>query len=153
MITLSRIENFLEDKQLIIAGASRNEKKFGHVVYKTLRDKGYKVCALNPNADEILGDPSYKSVTDLPEDFSKLYIVTPKQETDRIIKEAAAKGIKDVWVQQGSQSNDTINLASESGINIITGKCILMFAEPVGSIHKFHRGLAKFFGRYPKNQG
>ena len=60
MITRKKIEGFLENKRLAIAGVSRNPKKFGHVVYQDLKKKGYEVLAVNPEAEQINGDPSYR---------------------------------------------------------------------------------------------
>ena len=151
MTTLTNINSFLEDKKIIVAGASINEKKFGHAIVKFLSENGYSVCPVNPLREEILGIKCYKDIKSVPDEYSKLFIVTPKSQTDDIIREAGEKGIKDLWIQQGSQSKDSIELATKLDMNLISGKCLFMFAEPVGSIHKFHRGLVKFFGRYPKN--
>ena len=150
MITRKKIEGFLENKKLAIAGVSRNPKKFGHVVYEDLKKKGYQVLAVNPAAESINGDPSYKSVNDLPGDVKHLLILTPKQDTDAVLREAINKGITNIWVQQMSETADTIRIAEEYNIELITGKCIFMFAEPVAGIHKFHRTLMKWLGRLPK---
>lgn len=151
MADLAQINKFLDGKKIIIAGASRNEKKFGYAIVKFLSENGYEVCPLNPHASEIHGIKCYNNITDLPGDFKKLFIVTPKSETDKILQEAAQKGISDVWIQQGSQTKASSELASELGLNLVSGKCLFMFAEPVQSIHKFHRGLVRLFGRYPKS--
>lgn len=150
MITRKIIEDFLENKKLAIAGVSRNPKKFGHVVYEDLKKKGYQVLAVNPVAESINGDPSFKSVNDLPGDVRHLLILTPKKDTDAVLREAINKGITNIWVQQMSETADTIRIAEEYDIELITGKCIFMFAEPVAGIHKFHRTLMKWFGRLPK---
>ena len=150
MTELSGINNFFEGKKIIVAGASRDKKKFGYAIVKFLAENEYQVCPVNPHTDEIFGIRCYNSIAAAPEDFKKLFIVTPKSETDKILHEAAEKGITDVWIQQGSQTDTSQETARELGLNLISRKCLFMFAEPVRSIHKFHRGMVKLFGRYPK---
>jgi predicted CoA-binding protein len=64
-------------------------------------------------------------------------------------KELKEKGIKQVWIQQMADSKEALAELKDSGINFITGECILMHYKP-HNIHKFHGTLKKFFGRFPK---
>ncbi|OFX88051.1 MAG: hypothetical protein A2W99_11135 [Bacteroidetes bacterium GWF2_33_16] len=144
------ISNFLAPKKLAIAGVSRNTKKFGYAVFNELRQKGFDICPINPKADEIDGVKCYKSVSEIPAGYDKLFIVTPKNDTDIMLKQAVDKGIKHVWVQQMSNTTETAKIAESGGIELIEKECIFMFAEPVTSIHKFHHFLWKVFGQLPK---
>ena len=150
MVTKKKIEEFLEPKKLAIAGVSRNTKKFGYLVFRDLKASGYEVYPVNPNTDKINGDACYKSVRDLPADIKSILILTPKKETDNVLREAINKGIINIWVQQMSETKNTIKIAEEYQKEIIHKKCIFMFAEPVRGVHKFHRFMSKLFGMYPK---
>ena len=75
-------------------------------------------------------------------------ISVPPQQAALVLRDAAAAGIKKVWLQQGSQSIETGKVAKEVGITPVEGKCILMYAGEVKSIHAFHRFFAKLFGQY-----
>ena len=150
MVTKEKIKKFLEPKNLAIAGVSRNPRKFGHQVYRDLKTSGYEVYPVNPNADKINGDLCYKSVKDLPADIKSILILTPRKETDSVLREAINKGILNIWVQQMSETKNTIKIAEEYQKEIIHKKCIFMFAEPVRGVHKFHRIIMKFFGMLPK---
>jgi len=150
MITKKDIEKFLEPKKLAIAGVSRDPKKFGSLIYGDLKKKGYEVYPVNPQTLEIEGVTCYRSVSDLPAGVDRLLIVTPKQQTDAILRDAIKKGITHVWVQQMSETKDTLKIAEENQVDLISKKCIFMFTDPVLSIHKFHRTLVKWFGRLPK---
>ena len=150
MISQKDIEIFLEPKKIAIAGVSRNPKKFGHQVYKELKKRDYVVYPVNPLASDIDGDKVYSSITELPPDVKHLLILTPKKETDLILRAAIKQGFTNIWVQQMSETKDTIKIAAENHVDVISRKCIFMFAEPVTSIHKFHRTLMKWFGRLPK---
>jgi predicted CoA-binding protein len=150
MVTKKEIEIFFEPKKLAIVGVSRDKKKFGHLVFKDLKAKGYSVYPVNPYADKIDGDRCYGSVKDLPDDVESVLILTPKEETDSILREVINRGIINIWVQQMSETKQTIKIAEEYQKEIIHKKCIYMFAEPVTGFHKFHRTILRLFGMLPK---
>jgi len=150
MVTKKQIDDFLGPRKLAIAGVSRNPSRFGHVVFRDLKKAGYDVYAVNPAGGEMHGNKLYSSLAELPEGVDHLLILTPRQETDKVLREAIGRGIKHIWVQQFSETAETIRIASEYQVDLIHKKCIFMFAEPVQGIHKFHRTLTGFFGRLPK---
>ncbi len=150
MVTLNEIQKFLEPRKLAIAGASRNLKKFGGVVFNELQAKGFILYPVNPNAEEIQGVKCYKSVDELPSEVEHLLVLTPKEETDSVIQSAIQKGIKMIWIQQKSETIESVKIIEEAGIPVIHNKCIMMFATPVKGVHGFHRFLTKTFGGYPK---
>lgn len=150
MATLNRIQKFLEAPQIAMVGVSRNPKKFGGAIFKELKSKGFTLSPVNPNVDEIQGVKCYRSVAELPEDVKYLFIVTPKNETTGVAKQAVAKGFKMIWIQQKSDTPEAVEIIEEAGIPLIYKKCLMMFADPVKGVHGFHRFLAKTFGGYPK---
>lgn len=150
MVTLNVIQKFLEPRKMAIAGASRNLKKFGGVVFKELRDKGFSLYPVNPNAGEIQGVKCYKSVDELPADVEHLLILTSKEETNSVVQAAIEKGIKMIWIQQKSETTEAVANIEKAEIPLIYNKCIMMFASPVKGVHGFHRFLSKTFGSYPK---
>jgi uncharacterized protein len=149
MVTAKQIDEFLSAKQIAMAGVSRNPKKFGYVAFKELREKGLELIPVNPNATEINGIKAYNSVATLPEGVESLLVMTPKPQTAAVVKEARAKGIKNIWIQQMSDTPEALRELEGSGINVITKECIMMFQNPTG-IHKFHRSILSLFGRLPK---
>lgn len=150
MNRLETIQNFLSTKMMAIAGVSRDPKKFGGAVFKHLTENGFMVYPVNPNAESIGETKCYPDVASLPDDVDRLYIVTPKQETKSVLEEAIKKGIRKIWIQQMSHTEEALSLAREHNLDMITKECILMFAEPVAGPHKFHRFFRKLFGRYPR---
>jgi len=144
------IEKFLEARKMAIAGVSRNPKKFGVTVYKELKAKGYIVFPVNPNADLIEGEACFHSVSALPLDVRNLLVITPRDQTIQVVKEALAKGIDNIWIQQMSETKEVLDYLKEKDVNLVYKECIMMWSEPVKSIHKFHRWILKFFGKLPK---
>ena len=149
MTTLKQINNFLDSQPIALVGASRNPKKFGYTAFKELKEKGMKIIPVNPYADEIMGEKSYPNVKMLPQEVRSIIVFTKKDQTASVIRDAKEKGIKQIWIQQMADSKEALEELKDTDINIITGECILMHYKP-HSIHKFHAGLKKFFGRFPK---
>jgi len=151
MISQSQITEFMSQSAIGIAGVSRNTKRFGYMIYDELKKKGLKVYPLNPNTDLINNDKCYSDVESLPTDTSAILIVTAKKNTLEIVKKAIRRNIKHIWIQQGSETKEALELAHENDINLISGHCIFMAVEPVKGFHKFHKVIAQFFRMYPKN--
>ncbi len=148
--TKASIDSFLSFKKIAIAGVSRDPKKFGHVVFRQLIDKGFEVFPINPGTDNIGGVPCFRSVSALPISVHSLVIITPKKQTRDVVAEAMSKGIDNIWIQQMSDTPESIELTRAHPINLITKECILMHTDPVTGIHKFHRNIMRLFGRYPR---
>jgi predicted CoA-binding protein len=150
MNSRTAVEGFLGEKTLAVVGVSRGGKKFGNSIMKELKDKGYRVYPINPHAEMIGGERCYASLEDLPERPGGVITVIPPAATEAVVREAKAAGIERIWMQQGSESEAAIRYCTENGMEVVHGECIMMFAEPVGSIHRFHRWIWKLFGKLPK---
>lgn len=149
MTTLKQIEDFLAAQPVAFVGVSRNPKKFGYAAFKELKEKGLNLIPVNPLAAEILGEKAYPDVRSLPENVKGIIIMTKKDQTANIVAAAKEKGIKQIWIQQHAESKEAMEMLKNSDANYITGECILMYHKP-HSVHKFHRGLKRFFGTFPK---
>ena len=144
------IEAFLEPRKMAITGVSRNPKHFGHQVYNILKKKGYEVYPVNPMATEINGERCYQNLSEIPSHVTNLLILSSREKTVPIVKDAITRGMNNIWIQQKSESPEAIEIAASGNLNLVFGECILMFAETVEGFHKFHRGVKKFFGALPK---
>ncbi len=85
MTTLATIESFLSPKKLAIIGVSRNPKKFGRQVYDALKEKGFFVYGVNPNAENLNGDPCYPDIASLPDEVDRVFIVTPPEKKSEFV--------------------------------------------------------------------
>ncbi len=149
MASLKQIEDFLSNTPIAMAGVSRNPKKFGQTAFKELREKGLDLIPVNPVADEILGVKAYKDIASVPSAVNGVLIMTKKDQTASVVREAKSRGIKNIWIQQMADSKEAIKELEGSDINYVTGECILMHYKP-HSVHKFHKAIRKFFGVFPK---
>jgi hypothetical protein len=121
------IRTFLNKKNIFaVVGASRNPKKYGYEVYKDLKNAGYEVYAVNPNAEEILGDKCYVSLENLPVKPDVVDVVVPSKVTEEVVKTCEKLGITKVWMQPGSESEKAIKFCEENGINLVHGVCVMV---------------------------
>jgi len=148
-VTLKQIEEFIASGPIAMVGVSRNPKKFGFTAFRELKEKGMNIIPVNPYADRIHGEKTYPDLKSVPDEAKGVIIMTQKSQTAGVVREALGKGFKHIWVQQMSESKEALAELDGSGINFITGQCILMHYKP-NNIHKFHGKLKKFFGGFPK---
>jgi uncharacterized protein len=78
-------------------------------------------------------------------------LVVPPAQAVEVVREAAAAGIRHVWLQQGAESPEALRVGAEHGLNLISGECILMFAGPTG-IHRGHHWLRQITHRLPVDE-
>ena len=146
---LENINLFLKLEKIAVVGVSRNKDKFGNIIYRELKASGHQVMAVNPNADMVEGDRCYAGLGALPEKPDGVLIVVHPADGLKVIEEAAGLGIKHIWVQQGANSREIEQRCMDFDLNCTSGECILMYLEPVKSIHAFHRFFKRLFGRMP----
>jgi predicted CoA-binding protein len=143
------VDGFLAQPAVALIGASRARHKFGNVILRELRSKGIRVYPVHPAAEVIDGARCYSNLKLLPEPVGGVVICVPPDDAVTAVRDAAAAGIRHVWLQQGAESPYVASLCVELGLDAVIGECILMFAKPKG-IHKAHRVLAGMLGRLPR---
>lgn len=148
--SLNSINDFIKQKHVALAGVSLNKMKFGNSLFKELKKKDYTVYPVHPTLESFEGEKCFADVSSLPDEVTALIICTKPANVFGIVKAAVDKNIKHIWVQQGAQHDEALQFAIDNGVNIIHRECVMMFANPVASVHKFHGALKKFFGGYPK---
>src|SRR5512133_3863798 len=93
---------FLSHKRVAVTGVSRTPGSHGsNVVYKRLRDRGYNVFAVNPNADTVEGDAAYHDLHSIPDGVEAVVIGTRPETAEETMRECAELGIKQVWMHRG----------------------------------------------------
>ncbi len=144
---------FLAKKRIAVTGVSRAPKDHGsNVVYKRLRDRGYQVFAINPNADQVEGDRCYHDLKSVPGGVEAVVIATRPETAESTMRECAELGIRHVWMHRGpgtgSVSAAATDYGRKHGITVIDGGCPLMFNPTADAGHKIMRLM--FAGHVPK---
>jgi predicted CoA-binding protein len=150
MNTQADVDAFLSEKKLAIVGLSRDPMSFSAGALKQLLAGGYQVFPINPNAGEVHGHTCWPDMASLPEKVNAAIFFTPPALTEQVLPQVAAAGVKKVWLQQGTDSPAVLKLCADHQLQTVSKQCIMMFAEPIASFHKFHRGIKRFFGGMPK---
>ncbi|MZP56299.1 MAG: hypothetical protein GT600_12700, partial [Bacteroidales bacterium] len=130
MVTLKQIEEFIASEPIAMVGVSRNPRKFGFTAFRELKEKGMNIIPVNPHAKEIHQTRVYNDIKSLPADVKGLLIMTQKSQTAEIVRQAKEIGLKQIWIQQSSESKEAVEILKGSDINYITGQCILMYYKP-----------------------
>ena len=132
---------FLSHKKLALVRLSAQTPVMGDMK-KELVPKGYDVSVVYLNAGE--SDPTIDSVKGTVEGA---IISVPRSECEAAVREAIEAGIPRLWIQSGCDSKEALALAEEKGVPVISKACVLMYAEPVKSVHGFHRGIWRLCGK------
>ncbi len=146
---------FLAKDRIAVTGVSRHAAGHGsNAVYKRLRDRGYQVFAVNPNADEVEGDRSYPGLRDIPGGVEAVVIATRAASAESTMRDCAVLGIEHVWMHrafgEGSVCDDATVYGREHGITVIDGGCPLMFEPTADVAHKVMRVLLTGTRKVPR---
>jgi hypothetical protein len=144
---------FLANKRVAVTGVSRTPKGHGsNIVYQRLRQRGYQVFAVNPNANEVEGDRCYQDLQAIPGGVEAVVIGTRPEIAEDTMRECAELGIKHVWMHRGpgagSVSDAATGYGRQHGITVIDGGCPLMFGPTADFGHKIMRFV--YAGKVPK---
>ncbi len=144
---------FLANKRVAVTGVSRTPRDHGsNTVYRRLRDRGYEVFAVNPNADTVEGDPCYQDLKSIPGGVQAVVIGTRPEIAEEAMRECAELGITQVWMHRGPGTGSVSDAATaygrQHGITVIDGGCPLMFEPTADFGHKVMRLV--YAGHVPK---
>ncbi len=121
------IDDFLEKKNVFaVIGVSRDVTKYGRKVFDDLRGSGFKVFPLNPKADIIDGQKCYASLEDLPVIPDVVVFVVPPVVGEKLVIKCKKLGIKNIWLQPGSESETLIKYCSDNSINCVHDQCVMI---------------------------
>ncbi len=115
-----------DDTTVAVVGATDDASKYGSVIYRDLKNKGFEVYPVNPNRDTVDGDVAYKSLEALPAPPTIVNIVVPPKATLAVLEKALALGYRNVWVQPGAESPEVMTYLTENDFNYLANSCIMV---------------------------
>ena len=116
-------------KTVAVIGASSNPRKFGNRAVRAFRRQGYTVVPINPNEQEVEGLKTYPSVLDVPGAIDMATFYVPPDIGAKVMIEVAEKGIPEVWLNPGSESDALVELARRLKIQPIQACSIVGIGE------------------------
>jgi len=109
-----------------IVGASNNEEKYGHKVFKDLLSAGYKVVPINPTEQVILGEKVYPTLFDVKQKIDVVIFVTQPSVTEKVLEQVKQLNIKNAWMQPWAQNDGAIDFCKKNNIECIHNACIMI---------------------------
>jgi uncharacterized protein len=116
-------------KVVAVIGASSNRNKFGNRALRAFQQQGYTVVPINPNEREVEGLKTYASVLDVPGPIDMASFYVPPDIGEQVIAEVAQKGIGEVWLNPGAESDELIARARALQIQPIIACSIVAIGE------------------------
>jgi predicted CoA-binding protein len=147
------VAEFLRGKRFAVAGVSRNPGEAANAIYRKLRDSGYEVFPINPNASEAEGARCYPDLVSIPGPLDGVVVATHPRVSLELVRQCGERGVRQMWFHrsfgQGSVSEDAVRECKTRGIQCIVGGCPLMYCAPVDPAHRCFKWFLRVLGRVP----
>jgi predicted CoA-binding protein len=120
------ISKILEDcRTIAVVGLSSNPGRASNGVAGYMKRQGYKVIPVNPNEQQVFGEKSYPTLTDVPDKIDLVDIFRRSEEAGKVVDEAIKVGAKAVWLQEGVIDHDAAKRAQDAGLLVVMDRCWL----------------------------
>jgi len=144
-VVIQDIASLLSEPRTTVAvvGATDNPSKYGYVIYRDLKRKGYRVFAVNPGRSTVDSNRAYRDLRSLPEKPTIVNVVVPPRVAASVLKESLDLGLLNVWLQPGAESPENLAFLQENGFNYLANACIMVESRVQGrkSEGKPHQAL------------
>jgi uncharacterized protein len=109
-----------------VVGLSSNPARPSYQVARYLQEHGYRIVPVNPNETDVLGEPAYPSLAEIPEDVGVevVDVFRRAEETPEVARQAVEAGARVLWLQEDIVSEEAARIATEGGLDVIMGVCI-----------------------------
>jgi predicted CoA-binding protein len=148
------VADFLTSRRIAVVGVSRGKDSAANPVFRKLRDAGYDVFPVNPNATHVEGVVCYPDLAHIPGAIEAVIVATHPGVSEQVVRQAMSRGVKRVWFHRsigaGSVSTAAVEACKSAGISCIVGGCPLMYCEPVDPGHRCMRTVLSWMGRVPR---
>lgn len=151
-----RINDFLAQRRIAVAGLSATRGLPGNLIYRKLKGAGYDVVAVMPGAHTFEGDPCYPDMQSIPQGVDGLVVATKPELTTELVRQAVAAGVPRVWMHESlihggtSVSPEAVALCKKHGVKLIAGACPMMYCQPVDFGHRCMCWMMKVTGGLPE---
>lgn len=114
---------------IAVIGATDRPGKYGGIIYRDLKSKGFPVFAVNPYRDSVDGDQCWATVADLPETPTIAVFVIPARRGLKVLEECAEAGIRNIWIQPGAFSPEMNDALEDGDFDWIAEACVMVRAR------------------------
>ncbi len=117
---------------ITVVGTSQNPSKPAHNVPARMQAHGWRIIPVNPHADQILGEPVFRSLADVPEQIGLVDVFRPSPQTPEIARQAVAVGATALWLQLGITSEEARSIAESAGLLYVEDRCLIVEQQRLG---------------------
>jgi uncharacterized protein len=117
---------------ITVVGASRSAEKAAHYVPEHMQSHGWRIIPVNPVAQEILGEPAYRTLADVPEPVGFVNVFRPAEKTPDIARQAVAAGATALWLQLHIASAEARHIANDAGLLYVEDRCLIIEQRRLG---------------------
>ncbi len=146
---LHLIDEFLGLKRIALVGASRNARSLSRALMNELVRRGYDVIPVNPNTGDLDGYPCVQSVAEIDPPPDGALVMRALGQTADAVRECLDAGVRRIWLHRGCDTPQALDLMREAGATVIPGECMFLYLPDASLIHRIHRAINRFTGRYP----
>jgi predicted CoA-binding protein len=116
-------------KVVAVIGASNDRRKFGNRALRAYSQQGYSVVPINPHETEVEGLKAYASILDVPGPVDMASFYVQPEVGEALIADVAAKGVREVWLNPGADSDELIARTKSLGIQPIVACSIVAIGQ------------------------
>jgi predicted CoA-binding protein len=109
---------------IAVVGLSDNPDRTSHMVAKAMQSRGYRIIPVNPNADMILGEKCYPTLSDIPDAVDIVNVIRRADQVVPIAEEAVRINAKVFWLQLDIVNEEAADIAIKGGLEVIMDRCI-----------------------------
>lgn len=121
------IETFLKAEAFGVVGASEDRSKYGNKVLRCYLQNKKTAIPVNPKVAVVEGIATVASVADLPDNVQSISVITPPAVTEKVVEAAIVRGITNIWMQPGAESEAAVAACKAAGVNVIADhSCLLV---------------------------
>jgi uncharacterized protein len=115
---------YRQTRTIAVVGASAHAEKPAHEIPRYLQSQGYRIVPVNPRGGELLGEPVYRTLLEVPGPVDVVDVFRPPAEAETVARDAVAIGAKVLWFQPGTHTDEAVRLAAEAGLEVVAGRCM-----------------------------
>jgi predicted CoA-binding protein len=152
----ARVQDFLAQKRIAVAGVSRNTSHHpvGNLIYHRLKTTGHDVFPVNPHMQTFDGVRCFPDLRSIPGGVDGVVIITRREATEQIVHDCTDSGVRRVWMHQSMGKGSSVSPAAveycrQHGISVIAGACPMMFGPGVDLGHRCMRWMLRLTGGLP----
>jgi predicted CoA-binding protein len=114
---------------IAVVGATDHPAKYGGIIYRDMKAKGFPVFAVNPNRSTVDGDPCWPTVKDLPEKPTIVVLVVHARDGLDVLEDCAEAGLRNIWVQPGASSSKLVEKLDGGDFDWLANACVMVRAR------------------------